>query len=118
MKFFRTKNAVLKNALAVALLLLCAVPGFAGDRKQAAVDPDDAYKNNCTRCHSEVRAYSPRMTATIVNHMRVRANLTAEEADAILQYLTDNAPTREKPAESAKRSLGRNGPGKDEPKRD
>jgi len=32
------------------------------------------------------------MTAAIAMHMRVRANMTAEEMEAILQYLTDNAP--------------------------
>jgi hypothetical protein len=49
---------------------------------------DDAYKQNCTRCHSEVPPVSTRRTKTIVRHMRVRANITAEEAQAILQYLT------------------------------
>jgi len=49
---------------------------------------DDAYKQNCTRCHSEVPPVSARRTKTIVRHMRVRANITAEEAQAILQYLT------------------------------
>ncbi len=49
---------------------------------------DDAYKQNCTRCHSEVPPVSTRRTKTIVRHMRVRANITTEEAQAILQYLT------------------------------
>jgi hypothetical protein len=49
---------------------------------------DDAYKQNCTRCHSEVPPVSTRRTKTIVRHMRVRASITAEEAEAILQYLT------------------------------
>jgi len=52
------------------------------------VSADDAYKQNCTRCHSEVPPVSTRRTKTIVRHMRVRANITAEEAQAILQYLT------------------------------
>ena len=49
---------------------------------------DDAYKQNCTRCHSEVPPVSARRTKTVVRHMRVRANITADEAQAILQYLT------------------------------
>ncbi len=52
------------------------------------VSADDAYKQNCTRCHSEVPPVSARRTKTIIRHMRVRANITAEEAQAILQYLT------------------------------
>jgi cytochrome c5 len=54
----------------------------------ANLSGDDAYKQNCTRCHSEVPPLNARRTRTIVRHMRVRANITAEEAEAILQYLT------------------------------
>src|SRR5438876_6887543 len=49
---------------------------------------DDAYKQNCTRCHAEVPKVNERMTKTILKHMRVRANLTHDEAKAILEYLT------------------------------
>src|SRR5215467_776016 len=48
---------------------------------------DQAYKSNCTRCHAEVPKLNPRQTNTIVRHMRVRANITHDEAEAILQYL-------------------------------
>jgi hypothetical protein len=34
------------------------------------------------------RRLPDREMATIMRHMRVRANLTAEEAEAILRYLT------------------------------
>lgn len=83
----------MKNWFTFLLVCLFLTPAFAGANSgKATVDPDDAYKNNCMRCHSAVRQYSPRMTATIAMHMRVRANMTAEEMEAILQYLTDNAP--------------------------
>lgn len=79
----------------VLLLCLCASPLLAGNNpKKVAVDPDDAYKNNCMRCHAAVRQYSPRQTATIVMHMRVRANMTAEETQAILEYLTESEPAK------------------------
>src|SRR5215467_1420080 len=48
---------------------------------------DDAYKQNCTRCHSEVPKLNERMTKTILRHMRVRANIPQDEARAILEYL-------------------------------
>ena len=48
---------------------------------------DQAYKSNCTRCHAEVPKLDARQTKTIVRHMRVRANITHDEAEAILQYL-------------------------------
>jgi len=50
--------------------------------------PDEAYKANCTRCHTEVPKMGPRRTRTVINHMRVRANLTRDEAEAIFEYLT------------------------------
>jgi len=53
-----------------------------------AISGDDAYKQNCTRCHSEVPQRNTRATTTILRHMRVRANLTQDEAKAILEYLT------------------------------
>ena len=85
----------MKYMLTCLLLCLTALPDFAADNtKKSTVDPDDAYKNNCMRCHSAVRQYSPRMTATIVMHMRVRANMTEEETQAILQYLADNTPVK------------------------
>lgn len=49
---------------------------------------DDAYKQNCTRCHSEVPQANARTTKTILRHMRVRANITQDQAKAILEYLT------------------------------
>jgi hypothetical protein len=90
----------MKRLIPFLLLCLCAPSLFAGERpKKTSVDPDDVYKNNCMRCHGAVRQYSPRQTATIVMHMRVRANMTAEETQAILQYLADSEP--EKAASSA-----------------
>jgi hypothetical protein len=86
----------MKKLFTFLLLSLCAPGLFAGSNpKKTAVDPDDAYKNNCMRCHSAVRGYSRRQTATIVMHMRIRANMTAEETQAILQYLSDSAPAKE-----------------------
>jgi hypothetical protein len=85
----------MKTLFTFLLLLVCAAPLFAADNpKKTAIDPDDAYKNNCMRCHGAVRQYSPRQTATIVIHMRVRANMTAEETQAILRYLMDSAPAK------------------------
>jgi hypothetical protein len=52
------------------------------------VDPGRAYLANCTRCHVEPRKLSERETATVMLHMRVRANLTAEETEAIRRYLS------------------------------
>jgi len=51
------------------------------------------YAINCNRCHAE--RYATEFTAgqwkTIMIHMRVRANLSAEDARAILKYLQEDA---------------------------
>jgi len=53
----------------------------------AGFTADQAYKSNCTRCHAEVPKMGTRRTKTVVQHMRVRANLTQDEAEAIFEYL-------------------------------
>jgi hypothetical protein len=53
----------------------------------AGFSADAAYKSNCTRCHAEIPKMDARRTKTIVQHMRVRADLTRDEAEAILEYL-------------------------------
>lgn len=52
------------------------------------LDGDATYKANCTRCHAAPKKFSERRMATVMLHMRVRANLTEEETRAILKYLT------------------------------
>ena len=53
----------------------------------------ELYSMHCNRCHSE--RYPNERTAaqwkTIVLHMRVRANLPARDAKAILRYMQDNS---------------------------
>ena len=56
-------------------------------KRRHAIDADEAYKNNCMRCHTELPQYSPRMSKTILMHMRVDGNIPGDEADAILEYL-------------------------------
>lgn len=48
------------------------------------------YRENCSRCHAE-RYPTERKDAqweTIMLHMRVRAQLTGQDAEQILEYLT------------------------------
>jgi len=53
----------------------------------------ELYSMHCNRCHPE--RYPTERTAaqwkTILLHMRVRANLPAEQARTILRYLQDNS---------------------------
>jgi t-SNARE complex subunit (syntaxin) len=74
-------------ALSLPLLLAPYLAAAADSKTHQTVDPDVAYKNNCMRCHSALPQYSSRMNQTIMMHMRVAANLPADEAAAILEYL-------------------------------
>src|SRR5580704_16700588 len=52
----------------------------------AAVDVGEMkFQQNCSRCHNAPQELSPRVSGTIVMHMRVRASLSAADAQAILR---------------------------------
>jgi len=59
--------------------------------KAASVKQEDVgqrkFDANCGRCHSFPQQLSPSITGTVVRHMRVRANLSAEDEKDILRFL-------------------------------
>ena len=57
-------------------------------KKPQMLDGDKLFKENCSRCHQSPGDFPPAQTATIMRHMRVRANLTADETKAIYEFLT------------------------------
>lgn len=61
--------------------------------KKAKLSGAELYAVNCNRCHPE--RYATEWTAaqwkTLMLHMRVRANLPAKQAKAILKYLQEDA---------------------------
>jgi cytochrome c5 len=94
--------------LALALCLtMAAVAGSNNNKDAAATAPaatapphapaqDDPmrlegekrYHANCGRCHTAPPRFAPRMMATIVRHMRVRATITDQDMQLILHYMT------------------------------
>jgi hypothetical protein len=74
---------ILNSSLSALLFVLASSLALAGQTP----DPDQVYKNNCGRCHTQIQQYSPRMTKTLLMHMRVRANLPGDEVRAVLEYL-------------------------------
>jgi cytochrome c5 len=48
---------------------------------------EHAFQANCSRCHYAPDTLNPRITGTVIRHMRVRANLSAADERAILRYL-------------------------------
>lgn len=45
------------------------------------------FKQQCSRCHAAPDGFSPRISATIVRHMRVRAALSREDERELLHFL-------------------------------
>ena len=52
----------------------------------AEQEGERVFEQNCARCHNAPDGFSPRITGTIVQHMRVRANLSAHEEKVLLHY--------------------------------
>jgi mono/diheme cytochrome c family protein len=73
-------------------------PVVTGGKPGAAASTEDAdairtegekrFRANCSRCHAAPHKFPPRMMATFVRHMRVRATITNEDMRYILAYMT------------------------------
>jgi cytochrome c5 len=53
------------------------------------VEGEKRFRSNCGRCHAAPPKFPPRMMATIVRHMRVRATITDKDMRFILRYMTE-----------------------------
>jgi len=98
----------MKIRFAIAALLLAGTLflGLAAGAKTGGKDaPKDAapaaqddtvrlegekrFRSNCGRCHTAPPKFPPRMMATIVRHMRVRAAITDQDMRLVLRYMTE-----------------------------
>lgn len=52
------------------------------------LEGEKRFRANCSRCHAAPQKFPPRMMATIVRHMRVRATITDEDMRLVLFYMT------------------------------
>lgn len=57
-------------------------------RSAMLIEGEKRFRANCGRCHASPQKFPPRVMATIVRHMRVRATITDEDMRLILFYLT------------------------------
>ena len=48
---------------------------------------DDIFQANCQRCHMPPMSISPRITGTIIMHMRTRARLSREDEVKLLRFM-------------------------------
>ena len=58
------------------------------DADAMRVQGEQRFRANCSRCHAAPHKFPPRMMATIVRHMRVRALITDEDMRLVLFYMT------------------------------
>ena len=62
-------------------------PGLAESRRVEEGSGEQKFQQNCSRCHNAPEGFSPRISGTIVKHLRVRASLSEQDARDILRYL-------------------------------
>lgn len=86
---------------ALALLALAGCLGVSGlfansqETKQPPPPPsqsetqrgEQVFMAQCSRCHKPPMTIPPRITGTVVMHMRVRAKLSRQDQQALLRYL-------------------------------
>jgi hypothetical protein len=69
-------------------------PATPADKKPAVAqasppqedDGERIFQQNCSRCHNTPEGFSPRISGTIVRHMRVRASLSQHDAEEVLRF--------------------------------
>jgi cytochrome c5 len=68
-----------------------AKPGPSATPSKSHQDQEDRgeaiFMTNCVRCHMPPSSIPPRITGTIVMHMRTRAKLSAADEKALLHFL-------------------------------
>lgn len=69
-------------------------PAPKGNRTQAAQpagqpveEGERIFDQNCSRCHATPEGFPPRISGTILRHMRVRASLSQHDEQELLRYL-------------------------------
>jgi cytochrome c5 len=58
--------------------------------KKGETHPEDGesiFQQQCSRCHTTPEGFSPRISGTILRHMRVRASLSQSDEQKLLRFL-------------------------------
>jgi cytochrome c5 len=86
-------RSTLMATLVAAIPLLTlpfAVNADAGKGTSNAVQQsrgEQLFAQNCSRCHMPPMSIPPRVTGTILMHMRTRARLSREDEQALLKFM-------------------------------
>lgn len=105
----KTRISILICGLAVGLLVYASLAGVPAVRAESPAGKKDAaastvihsadsdairvqgeqrFRANCGRCHAAPQKFPPRMMATVLRHMRVRATITDEDMRLVLFYMS------------------------------
>lgn len=57
------------------------------DADAMRVQGEQRFRANCGRCHAAPQKFPPRMMATVLRHMRVRATITDQDMRLVLFYM-------------------------------
>ena len=60
----------------------------ASDADRMRIEGEQRFRANCGRCHAAPQKFPPRMMATVLRHMRVRATITDQDMRLVLFYMT------------------------------
>lgn len=58
--------------------------------KKGNTHPEDGeriFQQQCSRCHTTPDGFSPRISGTVLRHMRVRASLSQSDEQKLLRFL-------------------------------
>ena len=58
------------------------------DAETMRIEGEQRYRANCGRCHAAPQKFPPRMMATVLRHMRVRATITDADMKLVLFYIS------------------------------
>jgi len=64
-----------------------ATPKVSSQQAKPTRTGEQVFNDNCSRCHTPPMAISPRITGTVIMHMRTRARLSQKDQELLLKYL-------------------------------
>jgi len=83
-----TAPPVVASPVASSIAAPSVAAPTAAENRAVRVEGEKRFRTNCGRCHMPPHKFPPKMMATIVRHMRVRALITDEDMRYILAYMT------------------------------
>jgi cytochrome c5 len=54
---------------------------------QSVTEGERIFQQQCSRCHNAPEGFSPRISGTVIRHMRVRASLSRHDEEELLHFL-------------------------------